>query len=137
MEGVIDLDSARELKTRLVASIDALKRSLTGVRQKQKQYAALMVDDETSYDREYLEREYSNITVNVEQIEKVIASEIARSMKCDLDIAAANQVLAAHGLECSIGHEGQHDWRVFETFPSGNWKKRRCRRCDTEQRLGP
>ena len=137
MEGVIDLDRARELKTRLVANIDSLKRSLIDVRKKQKQYATLIADDESPYDHTHLEQEYSNITVNIEQIERVIANEIARSMKCDLDIAAANRVLALHGVECSVGHEGQHDWQISEIFPSGNWKKRRCRRCDTEQRLGP
>jgi hypothetical protein len=136
MSGIIDLDKVRELKTRLVVNIDMLQRGLTEHRQKLQQYDKILADPDHEYDQDYMEQERSRILVNIDNINKAIAIDTARSMQCDLEIKAAMDVLVKHGVQCSVGHAGKHDWQVMTTFPSGHWKRRCCRRCDTEERLG-
>lgn len=86
------------------------------------------------YDLDALRRGRIVVAGNIEAFEAALLKEREKLSEYDKQIAVAETILQAHGI-CTAGPD--HDWEILDIFPlSGSWKRRRCRCCKTEQRLG-
>ena len=131
-----------------MAGIASLESGLTQERARLLEYAGLLATARAllsigrvpDYDPAKLEEEGSAIQVSISNIEGVLDKERTKLALIDAGITANIDVLKAHGVVCQVAFGGDHAWQILEYFDTvgqeRQWKKRRCSRCPTEERLG-
>ncbi len=135
---VPSLDKLVEKRDCFCEGITSLKKGLEKEQDRLGEYnKQIILGDagvEIEFDLHYMKTEKKVIEHNIKEIKKILVSDSQKLDEIKEELGAAKAILKAHGL--CIG-EGGHDWQIIEIFPmSGNWKKRKCRHCPTEERLG-
>jgi len=143
---VPNLDQLKVEKKKLEANLRTIKKGLVAEQDKLAMYdkeiakAELMEEmdlDGAEFDIDMLKSGRKNIVDNIEQIKLAVVRQEDNLKKCEQEIGAAEAILGLHAKNLICKVNGEHDWEILDIFPmSRNWKKRRCRICGTEERLG-
>ena len=134
LDPVINFELTVKKRQKIADCIESLQRGLMQERNKMADFKINLRNPD--YDENAMRAQISQCQVNIKNIETVLASEYLKLKLADEQLVTANKILNAHQTTPCLVGAAEHDWVVTDKFVSGNFRKRKCRVCNTEQRLG-